>query len=407
MIKIATIIGARPQFIKAATVSRAIAEKNKTLGDTEKIKEIIIHTGQHYDENMSKIFFDELEIPKPDYNLDVGSGSHGSQTGAMMAKIEAVLLKQKPDIVLTYGDTNSTMAGAVTAVKLHIPSAHVEAGLRSYNRHMPEEINRVIADEISHFLFCPTPAAISNLHKEGISGEFKERFTFNSQAVFKVGDVMFDSVLFNRKLAEKKSDILNRLEIANGGYILGTIHRAENTDDPERLNAIITALNDISSDGMSIILPLHPRTKKYIHQLQDKNSGSGFHSNIKIIDPVGYLDMLQLEENARMILTDSGGVQKEAYFLETPCITLRDETEWVETVEAGWNIIVSANPGKINEAYAAAKTAAPHSPPFLKFLSSEAAPPSVEGELYGDGHAAEKILDVLEQFLSCNKIGTP
>ncbi len=397
MNKIVTIIGARPQFIKAATLSRAI--KN-TRDQNMKISEIIVHTGQHYDENMSKIFFDELEIPKPDYNLAVGSGSHGSQTGKMLAKIEEVLLHEKPDLVLTYGDTNSTMAGAVAAVKLHIPSAHVEAGLRSFNRLMPEEINRIMADEISQLLFCPTRTAVSNLASKQVMTDSSFDacgYSFNAQFVFHVGDVMYDSVLFNKHLSDSKSHILAQLDTGKKKFSLATLHRAENTDDPERLKKIIAAFNRIAADGSKIIIPLHPRTVKKIAGIKKEGM---FHPNITIIEPVGYLDMLQLEANAVCILTDSGGVQKEAFFLQIPCITLRDETEWVETVESGWNFIAGADTQKIAFAHTAVKkNKAVPLPPFHDSTTQHTISSAHEQNLYGDGHAAEKILGILSRFL--------
>lgn len=349
--KIVTVIGARPQFIKAAAVSRKIREKNE---------EIIVHTGQHYDENMSKIFFDELNIPYPDYNLNVGSGNHGAQTGRMLEKIEEILLKEKPDCLLTYGDTNSTIAGALAASKLLIPVAHVEAGLRSFNMRMPEEQNRILTDHISKFLFAPTDTAVKNLNNEGIN-----------ENVFNVGDVMFDAILHFTKIAETKSSILEKIGTSKKEYILATIHRAENTNDINRLTNIIEALNE---SGEAIVLPLHPRTKKYMEEYNLK-----FNDNVKIIAPVGYLDMVMLESNSKKIVSDSGGVQKEAFFLDVPCITLRDETEWVETVENGWNILVGANKNKIKDA-------------ILEF-----SPSREKINSFGDGKAANKIVGILEK----------
>jgi len=361
--KIATIIGARPQFIKAAVVSRAIAESNKLVtSNASLVTELIVHTGQHYDHNMSEVFFKELEIPEPHLNLEVGSGYHGQQTGQMLIKLEEVMLSEKPDWVLVYGDTNSTLAGALAAVKLHIPVAHVEAGLRSFNKSMPEEHNRVLTDHCSDLLFCPTSAAVKNLKIEGVTN-----------GVHRVGDVMFDSVLFNTELATKRSKILETLKLQNKAYALATVHRAENTDDSHRLQAIFEALEKISSEGLRVVLPLHPRTRK----LYDALRFSG--AKIKIIEPVSYLDMLQLEQQARFILTDSGGVQKEAYWMKVPCITLRDETEWIETVEAGWNILAGAERDKIVES---AKTDRK---------------PSKQYSAYGDGKAGEKIVDILRQ----------
>lgn len=393
MMKIVTIIGARPQFIKAASVSRAIAEKNKGLSDLEKITEIIVHTGQHYDDNMSAIFFDELKIPRPDYNLNIGSGSHGQQTGLMLGSIESVLIKERPDLVLVYGDTNSTMAGALAAVKLHIPAVHVEAGLRSFNRRMPEEINRIVTDEVSSVLFCPTKTAVENLSIEGITGKTDAQpvISFNSRHCFLVGDVMYDSILYNSKLAKEKSNILQKLELIEKKYILATLHRAENTDDEGNLRNIFSAFNAIASTGEKIILPLHPRTRKYLGELKNAGSSGVFELNpgIRLIDPVGYLDMLLLEMNAKAIFTDSGGVQKEAFLLKVPCMTLRPETEWVETVTSGWNTLCGAIPEKLITAFNALKTFDGILPPFLKdtILLGE--------NHYGDGHAAEKIIDII------------
>ena len=316
MKKILTVIGARPQFIKAAPVSKVLKENGG-------FEEILVHTGQHYDANMSQVFFDELEIPPPQYNLDVGSGGHGEQTGEMLKRLEPLLVKEKPDLVLVYGDTNSTLAGALAASKLHIPVAHVEAGLRSFNRTMPEEINRVIADHLSTLLFCPTTTAVENLKNEGIT-----------KNVFKTGDVMYDVALQFAEKAKAKSTILSKLLLKPKGFILVTIHRAENTDDKPRLVNILSALDTLSHDSV-IVFPMHPRTKKMI----DSFGLNRLLTNIKVIGPAGFLDMISLESNAKLIMTDSGGVQKEAYFHKVPCVTLRDETEWVETVEAGWNVV--------------------------------------------------------------------
>lgn len=333
-IKLVTVVGARPQFIKAAAISRAIARNNKKSSACL-IVEKIIHTGQHYDENMSKVFFDELQIQPPDYNLGVGSRSHGEQTGRMLEKIEHVLLKQKPGCVMVYGDTNSTLAGALAAAKLHIPVAHVEAGLRSFNRKMPEEINRVMSDHISDLLFCPTKTAVKNLANEGIS-----------EGVYQVGDVMYDSMLFlarKAKIIERKT--LERLGIKPKSYYLTTVHRAENTDDTARLAQIVEALNEIATTDCPVILPLHPRTAICVDKY-----GLKFANNVNVIQPISYLEMIVLENNSRTILTDSGGVQKEAYFLGVSCVTLRDETEWIETVESGWNALAGANKDRIVDA---------------------------------------------------------
>ncbi len=316
--KIVTIVGARPQFIKAAVLSREL-RKEQT--------EILVHTGQHYDSNMSDIFFAELGIPAPDYNLGIGSGPHGKQTGEMLAAIEEVLLKAIPDWVIVYGDTNSTLAGALAAVKLHIKVAHVEAGLRSFNRAMPEEINRVMTDHASDLLLCPTKTAEENLAKEGIT-----------KGVHLVGDVMYDALMW-AAAQEKGPSILDTLDLEPGKYLLATVHRAENTDDPNRLKGILAAFEQVQE---TLVWPVHPRTRQKLQELQWKPAG-----HVKMIEPLGYLDIAQLEKHARIILTDSGGIQKEACWLGVPCITLRDETEWVETVQSGWNVLVGAETRQI------------------------------------------------------------
>ena len=349
MKKICTVIGARPQFIKAAPVSKILRRE---------FNEILIHTGQHYDNNMSAIFFEELNIPKPDYNLGIGSGGHGKMTGEMLTKLEEIYLKEKPDYVLVYGDTNSTLAGALAASKLLIPVIHIEAGLRSFNMSMPEEQNRILTDHISSLLFAPTETAMKNIRNEGL----------NDKGI-NVGDVMYDAVLNFANLANQKSTIVKELGLKSGEYILTTIHRAENTDNINRLRNIIEALNSTKD---RIVLPIHPRTKKYIQEY-----GLKFSDNIKCIEPIGYLDMINLESNASKIVTDSGGVQKEAYFMDKPCITMRDETEWVETVNVGWNIIVGTDKQKILNAI------------------NEFKVPKVKPNIFGDGKAAEKILESL------------
>jgi len=349
--KILTVIGARPQFIKAAAVSNIIRRKHE---------EIIVHTGQHYDENMSSVFFEELRIPKPNYNLGVGSGGHGKQTGAMLIALEDIYLKEKPDMVLVYGDTNSTMAGALCASKLLIPVAHIEAGLRSFNMNMPEEQNRILTDHLSKYLFVPTTSAVRNLAVEGISS-----------GVHNVGDVMYDATLNFTELSKEKSMIIEKHNLQLEDFILATIHRAENTNDINRLRNIIEGLNE---SGQKIVLPLHPRTKKYM-----EDYGLVFNHNIMIIDPVGYLDMISLEMNCKKIVTDSGGVQKEAFFMKKPCITMRDETEWVETVENGWNIIVGTDKDKILDG-------------IVNFI-----PNKVQQNIFGDGHAAEKIFEIIDK----------
>jgi UDP-N-acetylglucosamine 2-epimerase len=388
--KIATIVGARPQFIKAATVSRATQGFNKKGSSSirraskRRIKEILVHTGQHYDYLMDKIFFEELELPKPDYHLGVGSGSHGRQTGMMLERIEGVLQKEKPELVMVYGDTNSTLAGALAAAKLNIPVAHVEAGLRSFNRAMPEEINRLLTDHLSTFLFCPTQQAVRNLLKEGIKDG-------GEKVVKKAGDVMYDSILYYSELAKKRLTILKDLGLITPNsvraihelplpqtpnYYLATLHRAENTDNPQRLKSILKALNEIGKNT-PVILPLHPRTKKMMntyHLLPEAKW-------IKLIDPVSYLDMLTLEKNAKAILTDSGGVQKEAYWFKVPCFTLREETEWVETVESGWNILVGTETERIVEEVSRKKKGEPP-----------------QKQTFGDGRASEKIVQIVSRY---------
>ena len=495
--KIATIIGARPQFIKAAAVSRAIAAHNRQALNLDPgtsnielrtlnfehsssveprtlniehctLNEFLIHTGQHYDDGMSAVFFRELEIPEPKYNLAIGSGSHGAQTGQMLAAIEKILIDEKPDWVLIYGDTNSTLAGALAAAKLHIPIAHVEAGLRSFNRRMPEEINRIVADQLSTLLLCPSQVAVDNLAAEGIGGNpmvrqahhdkqgchpepslsepppalraasagggqkesspvehrtlnleqssSVEHRTLNieqsssveprtlnieqSSSVVITGDVMADALQFAATKASAQSDILARLGLQPQRYLLATVHRAENTDDPKRLSDIMAALSELA-EREPVILPLHPRTKKILERTSNRQTSNIEHRTLNIehsssveprtlnfehpclrlIDPLGYFDIIALEKSARMLLTDSGGMQKEAYWLKVPCVTLRDETEWVETVASGWNILTGADRNRIVTAV------------------QNFTPPSAHPPLYGDGKAAEKILSILCQNL--------
>lgn len=365
-LKIITIIGARPQFIKVATVSRAIRQRI-TDYYSPAITETIIHTGQHFDANMSEVFFRELDIPEPDYNFGIGGGSHGKNTGRMIEALEDVLVKEQPDWVLIYGDTDSTLAGAIAAAKLHIPVAHVEAGLRSYNRIMPEEINRIVADQLSTLLFCPTQTAMDNLEKEG----FPHALTAHTrQQVINVGDVMYDAALFYADLAEEKSRIMQSMALKPRQFVLATIHRAENTDDPDRLTNIMSALNGIAEE-IPVTLPLHPRTQKKLIP-QD-------YPAVTYIEPVGYLDIVMLEKNARVIITDSGGVQKEAYFHGTPCVTVRNETEWVELVAAGANVLAGTQSESIVSAFQQMRD---------KAIATR--------RLYGDGNAAGKILSTLK-----------
>jgi UDP-GlcNAc3NAcA epimerase len=380
--RIVTVVGARPQFIKAGAVSRAIQEFN---AKKSRIREIWVHTGQHYDTLMNKVFFEELKLPKPGYHLGVGSGSHAKQTGLMLERVEGVLKKEKPEMVIVYGDTNSTLAGSLAAAKLNIPVGHVEAGLRSYNPSMPEEINRLLTDHISTFLFCPTDQAVQNLLKEGIrDGRIR--------VVKNVGDVMYDSILYYSQMAEKKSSIVKDLNLClytpnsvrntnlrflrTQTYYLATLHRAENTDDPKRLNSILKALNMIGRNTPAVV-PLHPRTKK---MMNDYHLFPGF-KNIKFIEPLSYFDMLKLEKNAKAILTDSGGVQKEAYWFRVPCFTLREETEWVETIKSGWNVLTGTN----------AKTIVRE----VRHLEKRRKHPKWNNKLFGDGKAGEKIVQIL------------
>lgn len=356
-IKIVTIVGARPQFIKAAAVSRAIRLRYSGC-----VHEIIVHTGQHYDDNMSRVFFDELDIPKPVYNLEISGGSHGEMTGRMLEAIERVLMAEQPDWVLVYGDTNSTLAGALAAAKLHIPIGHVEAGLRSFNLRMPEEINRILSDRVSTLLFCPTSYAVTNLNAEGVT-----------TGVYNVGDVMYDVSLYYRDVARTRSYILERLQLADGEFALATCHRAENTDDPEKLHEICLGLADVA-DSFPVILPLHPRTRNLIESDPFLRRSLGA---VMLLDPLPFLDMIALEQSARVIMTDSGGIQKEAFFYGVPCVTMREETEWLETVELGWNRLVGASRDKILGAALSAK------------------PATVKSNPYGDGDASARIVALL------------
>lgn len=356
MKKIFTVVGARPQFIKASMVSKAIAE-------TQGITEVLVHTGQHYDSNMSDVFFDELDIPRPNHHLGVGGGSHGQNTGRMLEKLEALMVIEKPDVVLVYGDTNSTLAGALAAVKINIPVAHVESGLRSFNMSMPEEVNRILTDRISRWLFTPTKSADENLLREG----------FSEDKIIRVGDVMYDVAKYYGNKIENETNLYLSNEIKKNKYILVTIHRAENTDDPIRLLAIVETLIKIG-ETTQVVWPLHPRTRA---SLSDMNKLELLISKINIINPVGYLEMVKLEKNASLIVTDSGGVQKEAFFYSIPCVTLRNETEWLELIESGWNRLVSPNNTKAMKQK------------ILEMMGSRGR----EIEPYGNGDSATKIVN--------------
>ena len=360
-----TVVGARPQFVKAATLSRAIARHNADGG--QPISERIVHTGQHYDANMSDVFFEQLGIPKPAFHLGVGSGEHGRQTGRMLEEIEKILIAEKPDLMLVYGDTNSTLAGALAAAKLHVPIAHVEAGLRSFNRRMPEEVNRVMADHLSSLLLCPTDESIANLAREGIA-----------QGVLNVGDVMFDSVLHYRAQVEHSPQALRSLGLAPKGFYLATVHRAENTDSPEKLRGIFAAFDRIQARH-PVVVALHPRTRHFL-----KSHGIPVPAGVRLLEPVSYFDMIELEFAARMILTDSGGVQKEAFFARTPCLTLREETEWVETTACNANRLCGASAERIIEGF--------------EMFEAGRIVPDFDARPYGDGDAAGKIVAALSNF---------
>ena len=371
--KLVTIIGARPQIIKAAALSRAI----KTLY-ADRIQEVIVHTGQHYDENMSQVFFNELQIPHPDYNLHVGSASHGVQTARMTEGIEEILLKEKPDFIVLYGDTNSTLAGAVAAAKIHVPIVHIEAGLRSFNKSMPEEINRIVCDHCSTLLFSPTLAGVENLKREGFPMGNDGPYTIDNPKVYHCGDIMYDNSLHFAAIAEEKTDIIRHLELTAKPYILATIHRDTNTDHPERLSAIFRSIIKLSEE-CQVVLPLHPRTAKLLKTNLDETLQKQIFScqNIKLIPPVSFLEMIALERHALLVMTDSGGVQKEAYFFKKPCIILRPETEWVEIVETGNAVLADADEGRIIQAW-------------QHFKGN---PPTMFPEIFGDGHAAEFMLE--------------
>ncbi|MFA6949185.1 MAG: UDP-N-acetylglucosamine 2-epimerase (non-hydrolyzing) [Lentimicrobiaceae bacterium] len=379
MIRIVTIIGARPQIIKAAAISRAV--KNEFAGQ---IKEIIVHTGQHYDQNMSQVFFDELGIPQPDYNLNAGSGSHGRQTAQMIEGLEKILLEVKPDFVMVYGDTNSTLAAGIAASKIHIPVVHVEAGLRSFNKSMPEEINRIMCDHVSTLLFTPTLTGYRNLVHEGFSEITTGPVDIDHPRIIHCGDVMYDNSLYFGELAEQRSKVTEESGLTGKAYLLATIHRDNNTDHPERLNAIFSALDTISrKHGLTIAMPLHPRTSGLLPKTLKKELLDSVKGNpdFRIMPPVSFLDMTRLEKHALMIMTDSGGVQKESYFFKKPCVIAREQTEWVEITDAGAGIITDADPERIMKAIA-------------YFLSG----PAIEyPPMFGDGKAAEFICQTILQ----------
>ena len=381
--KIINIVGARPQFIKYFPISGVIKHFNRQVDSG--INDVLIHTGQHYDYNMSKIFFDGFGIKEPDYHLEVGSATHGEQTAEILKKTEAVLLEEKPDVVMVYGDTNSTLGGALAAAKLHMPVAHVEAGLRSFNKYMPEEINRILTDQVSTCLFCPSKHPVNQLETEGFAaginnGELvtekmltrigeQMKFDKNNPLVVNTGDVMYDVLLTTQEIAEKKSNIIDKLGLHEKEFGILTIHRPENTDNPEKFKEIVSFVNNVVGDK-KIFFPMHPRTKKICDDIN-----CTFADNIKIIDPVSYFDLIMLLKNSNLLLTDSGGMQKESYWLRVPCITLREETEWIETLESGWNILYRDYSGS-------------HIPDLVGDKDSQ-------GLLYGDGHAAEKIISLL------------
>lgn len=377
MIKLLTIVGARPQFIKASALSRVIRDEYH-----DAIREVILHTGQHYDPSMSKVFFEEMLIPEPAYNLEIGSETHGVQTGRMIEGIEEVILKEKPHGVIVYGDTNSTMAGAMAAAKLHIPVIHIEAGLRSFNKQMPEEINRIACDHVSTLLFSPTLTGVENLAREGVVHSNAQPYSFDQQGVFHCGDLMYDNTLYFKNLSSEQSSLVRDLDLTDKPYILATVHRPSNTDVKENLQNILTALHKITQmRQIPIVLPLHPRTAEIINKLNSEgkselNDPSGM---IHFIPAVSFLDMISLESGASVILTDSGGVQKEAWFMEKPVVVLREETEWVEIIESGNGRLTGASTEKILNA-------------TLDFLDS---PPVHYPPIFGDGRAAREILDVL------------
>ena len=388
LMKLVTIIGARPQIIKAAALSRAIRNHY-----ANRIQEVIVHTGQHYDDNMSQVFFDELQIPRPDYNLHVGSASHGVQTARMTEGIEAILIKEQPDFIVLYGDTNSTLAGAVAAAKIHVPIVHIEAGLRSFNKSMPEEINRIVCDHCSTLLFTPTKAGLENLKREGfpigvpLTGSGSAT-TIDHPKVYHCGDIMYDNSLHFADIAEEKTDIIQRLDLVDKPFILATIHRDSNTDQPERINAIFDALIRLSQE-VQVVLPLHPRTNKLLKtNLDSQKQDQLFNNpNINLIPPVSFLEIIALERHAQLVMTDSGGVQREAYFFKKPVIILRPETEWVEIVQTGNAILANADENRIIQAW-------------QHFKDN---PPTTFPEIFGDGHAAEFMLEQILHTKTTNQ----
>ena len=381
MLKIISIIGARPQIIKSSAMSRAVRTHFSS-----QIEEVIVHTGQHYDENMSKIFFEEMGIPVPDYNLNVGSGSHGAQTAKMIEGLETIFLNEKPSAVLVYGDTNSTIAGALAAAKIHVPVIHVEAGLRSFNKAMPEEVNRIACDHMSSLLFTPTISGFDNLKREGFDIDSTSKATANSPRVYHCGDVMYDNSLYFSSISDEKSTILNTIGVVKNEYILTTIHRDSNTDIDQNLESIFKALMTIQKvSGYAIVLPIHPRTRS---KMKDQLSAELYgdienNSFFKIIDPAGFIDIIALEKNARMLVTDSGGLQKEAFFFQKPCVILRPQTEWIEIIENGNALLAEADYDKIVHAFATLNSKTDYSYPSF----------------YGDGKAAEFICEkIIEHF---------
>ena len=379
--KIITIIGARPQIIKAAAISRAIKYKF-----SDQLVELIVHTGQHYDENMSAVFFTELDIPQPNFNLEIGSGSHASQTGKMLIGLEEIFLKEKPDAVIVYGDTNSTIAGALAASKIHIPLIHVEAGLRSFNKAMPEEINRIACDHMSTLLFTPTASGIANLIQEGFSMSREHKAQIDQPLVIHSGDVMFDNSIYFSELSKSNSKVLELLNLSKDQYILCTIHRDTNTDLAIAINSIFNGLLQVQKEsGLNLVLPLHPRTRKKMEELLDHKLKEAIANNslFQIIDPVGFLDIIALEENSKLIITDSGGLQKEAYFFKKPCVILREQTEWVEIVDNGNALLAGTDTALIVQHSAALLAKKDFTyPPF-----------------YGDAHAAEAICEIIIENL--------